>query len=242
MYRLVHHMASMDMDMSGGAEATDYSDFKFQHFSAANRIRNPDGNARQRVLFETEPLEGEGGLEQNEVAELVYLEAQFGLEYEDGDSDQNVGTFFEHRGTVGANLPASNNAGIDIDSNNPDSEGQLIETGGDGFVSGTDSFTRQVSKVEDRIFLQLRCAGGPPFDDQNTGPGGNANAPTDRNTRKFRELTGRGPVLDSSDDLNVYSAINVGDSVIGVIGNVRLHMVWDVAEVSDAGRAFSLPE
>jgi hypothetical protein len=59
--------------------------------------------------------------------------------------------------------------------------------------------------------------------------------------RPWRQVTGRGPVLDSNDDIGVNSRLVVNDSIIGCVGQVRAHLVWDVAEVDDAGRAFSVP-
>jgi len=59
--------------------------------------------------------------------------------------------------------------------------------------------------------------------------------------RDYRSLTNRGPVLDSTDDISVYQSINVGDTITAFSGEVRIHMVWDVAEVDEAGRAFSVP-
>ena len=60
--------------------------------------------------------------------------------------------------------------------------------------------------------------------------------------KNMRNLTGRGPVLDQTDDLTVASRAIASDTVLSPIFRVQVSCIWDVAETSDAGRVFSVPE
>jgi len=58
----------------------------------------------------------------------------------------------------------------------------------------------------------------------------------------YREIVGRGPVLDSSDDLTAVYDLEGEDVIVTFLGDISIQLIWDVAEVSDAGRAFSVPD
>jgi len=229
----------MSVNPSEMEMGTDYSDFEYQQVLIENIVTpGAENNARIVTSSQIEPLGGIGGLDTNEVAELVYFELQAGLEYEDEDGDQDVGTAAEHRGIFGANLTEGGT--LDFNSDEPNiatiSDGDVVQEREDG------SGRVQINEAtEDGLFQQYETRGVLPFDDEANGPGGgNANNPV-KHEKAYRDLTSRGPVLDSNDDLIVNSVVVAGDTVIPVNGTVRLHLIWDTAEVDDAGRAFSVP-
>jgi len=229
----------MSMNMDGGG-STDYSDFEYQQLSArlstADSTGGTDTNVDGSGAVSFDVLGGIGGLDNNEVAELVYLETNVIMEFEDEVDDQNVGTDVQGRGVIGADLPLGE--GAFIQGKNP-VDGQLFD-----LQNTDDSFSSMSgnSTSDDRMFQLFTVSGGHPFDDETNGVGGSANHENFYAEKPWRELTGRGPVLDASDDIVVALDINAGDSIISQAIEARFHMVWDVAEVSDAGRAFSVPK
>lgn len=217
-----------------GQDETDYSDFKYQHVQQSLQFTPNDDQASAGGSVQIEPLNQAGGLDQNEVAELVQMETIAYVELEDESADQNVATTGSMRAVIGANLPNSREAfpegggtttdGTTYDVTNADFDNVLIN-----------------SLVDDRIFQQVQTQFGVPFDDAASGVGGSGSHENFHNTKNFRQEVGRGPVLDSTDDITINSDLNVSDALISVGGEIRVSFVWDTAEVSDAGRAFSLP-
>lgn len=216
----------------------DYSDFEMQMVTA-NVDVDPDTagtSPRIQALTEIDPLAGIGGLSSNEVAELVYLETSAYIESDDEVADQDVGTFAEYRGAIGVNLPAENEA-FPASSN--------IE--GDTTIISTDAalepFEAQAVSIADNAYLQqYEATHVPPFDDEANGLGGGSASESYYAEKNWRQLTGRGPVFDQQDSLSILQNLVVGDVVYPVGGNVRLHAVWDVAEVDDAGSRFAVPD
>lgn len=216
---------SINMD---GSDVTDYASFEYQQIGGDPILGGATGGSvGAEFLYEFEPLASIGGLANNEVAELVYHELQITLEPEaEQGNDQNVSSDFEFRGVFGANIGQGN--GFQGLAN--DVEEQISNT-----TNGYDA-------AEDRIFQLFRANGVLPFDDETNGPGGGALPTTAIYEKPWRNLVGRGPVLDSNDDLSLSGFINGSDTVLDDAGaNVRVHLVWDVAETDDAGRAFSVP-
>jgi hypothetical protein len=213
------------LDMSGGASGTDYSDFEYQTLKL-NNTAGGNGNVNSEFLYEVEPLGGIGGLDNDEVAELVHLEVHASIEPEDEKNDQDVATAADLRGIVGANINTLDGlTGI----------GNTIAKQGSGGGSGLE-----VS--DDRVFQQFQARAVLPFDDQTNGPGGGS-FDSFHNSRNFRRITGRGPVLDSTDDITVSGAIIGGDVLASVLSSsINIHLIYDTAHVGEAGRAFSVPD
>jgi len=97
---------SMDMDMSGEGP-TDYADYDYQVLRVEDKATNNSGSVNEQFLTTIEPLEAIGGLSNNEVAELVYMEVQATIEPEDESESQGVATIAEYRGVIGANIDVS---------------------------------------------------------------------------------------------------------------------------------------
>lgn len=219
----------------------DYSDFRYQQINAQLQLEQAsDTNPRAQARTDIDVLEGRGGLDQNEVAELVAIaDAAAYVEIEDETDDQDVATSVECRGVLGANLPASDNA-FPASPQNTKVIGELFGLRG----RTEDQVDVEVrTEVDDRKFMLYSTSGGLPFDDQTNGPGGSATHDQwGPYTKNFRDMVGRGPVLDSNDDVSIAQAMNVGDTIITVSHNLRATLIWDVAETDDAGRAFSVPD
>lgn len=232
---------SINMDDDSG---TDYSDFEYQTISAQLQLFESDdstGNtsAAATGLVTFEPLGGIGGLDNNEVAELVYVETYAALEHEDESADQDVGTSTEFRGNLGVNLPATDAALVDTNRvGGPSVEGQLIEAND---IAEDNVEVVGDEGTDDRRLQHFKVVGGPPFDDQTNGPGGSNFSTVWHSEKAYRQMVGRGPVLDSNDDITVALRAAAEDTVIDYIGDFKAHLVWDVAETSDAGRRFSVP-
>jgi len=222
---------SINMEDSG---AVDYADFRQQHAVVQiGRDTNGSQNPNIKAATKIEPLSGVGGLQNNEVAELVHLKVLAQIEYEQESADQDVGSASEHRGVIGINLPAKNSAF-------PQSVSNQIET--DIFDDdGGAEFSNAATLTDNKYLDQYMVRGAPAFDDQVNGTGGGEGTGSYHNSIHYRNLTGRGPVLDQNDDITALQALNISDSVITESAQLRLSMVWDVAETSDAGRQFSLP-
>lgn len=225
---------SISDGMSSGAE---YADFEVQEFALLNEVTpgtDGDNNPNQRVLAEFEPLEDRGGLSANEVAELVYLETIAYIEIEDENADQDVGTTGESRGYIGLNSQGD-----------PESLNSSAADGGNITIQFTDQDVKDVKgkTVTDQGRLQpYALERGLPFDDQTNGPGGNSSGDTFHAQKHMRNIFGRGPVLDVTDNICIFNAVNVSDTIITVGATTRCYAVWDTAEVDEAGREFSLPQ
>lgn len=227
----------MDMEADGHS-GTDYSDFQIQTINAnvfANSNPSSGGSTKVRAHNRVEPLEDRGGLDQNEEAELVYWKLHASLEFEDEAGDQDVGTAAEYRGQFGANFAAQEEEFVDVNAAGGiggDDTTISEENTGNG---GTNSET----KTDNSIFGHWRAVGGLPFDDETNGPGGSANSNVYQEDRRYRELMGRGPVLDSDDDVTILHTMNAGDTVTDFAGVVKILCVWDIAETDESGAEFS---
>lgn len=223
----------MDGDGDG---ITDYSDFEFQQLQY-ELTATPDGsnsNVNVQAGVDVEPLQGQAGLDNNEVAELVYYSISANIEPEDEEDDQNAATATELRGTFGINLPKSQDGLV---GNAPQTEGDVFFSRGATDDSGMD--VKVLS--EDRILDTFQCRAGLPFDDEANGTGGTFSHDGFYTEKAFRPITGRGPVLDAGDDLTMNQVLVSGDTIIRVSSQVKVQLMWDVSTVDDAGRQFSVP-
>lgn len=224
------------MSLSESAEV-DYSDFRVQSIVLeAVMNTSPAGpESLNQYLAAVEPMAGVGGLANNEVAELVAH--RIGITFDSRDNadagDQDVGGGFYLEGTFGANADNS-----DLIPLNLPEAGALETTSNQGPIPGDTSLR---STTQGRMFELLQVAASLPFDDGTNGPGGGEAAPLALYERDWRHVTGRGPVLDQTDDVTLAVNATAWDSVIEAAFVVQCHLIWDVAEMSDAGRVFSVP-
>jgi len=167
----------MSIDMSGSdGGSVDYSSFEYQQMVAQLELRESGdstggSNPRAQAVVNFEPLGDIGGLDQNEIAELAYLETHAVMEIEDESDDQNVATTAEQRGTVGLNLPSDGpGASVSPDSTaGTDVPGDVVQVKQID-ESNVEAFGRD--RAEDRIMQVFKSSAALPFDDQTNGPGG----------------------------------------------------------------------
>lgn len=224
-------------------EDVDYSDFEFQHMRVDIAESEGDESALQEGFVSVSPLEDQGGLDNNEVAELVAIvnvTAYATLDDFSAASNSLVGAV-DLRGTIGANLDSSSdlifsgNAAV-----NNKNRGQRLIDEEDSNPDADIAFLFHNTKSE--IFKHFEAHAGSGFKDEAVGTGASvvpANVPLESN--HFRSLTGRGPVLDSSDNISVMYSLVKNNVDQGAEAGVRFTCVWDVTTVDDAGSKFSVP-
>jgi len=230
---------SVDMDMDMGHTSADYSDYEYQHFEVLHRDVSGTEENRTTIKFGVEPLETSSGLDVNEVAELVAIrwQAFLGSDGENENNQSSPGTA-QFRGIVGANIDSlqdmiSPSGG---GSNELDQTPQVL-----GFENSEPSATL-FGHDRSEVFDHFSCDHGIPFADPANGAGGGAAYAPDRNMIHFRELSGRGPVLDANDEIAVISNLNKDGIVADLEATFRATLVWDTATVDDAGAKFSVPQ
>lgn len=224
----------MSIAMSDTSTETDYADFEYQQILFEQAPPSATGTSdRERTdVLSVSPLSDIGGLANNEVAELVAyrVTVDFDSDDEAGEGDQNVGGGLYLEGTFGANT---------TDEAIPTNYEIVAEE--DTGIAGTGE-ARLQSASKDEIFGQFQASASLAFDDQGNGLGGGMHVSQAEVEKNMRSLTGRGPVLDQTDDLTVASRAIASDTVLTPIFRIQVTCVWDVAETSDAGRVFSVPE
>jgi len=198
-----------------------YSDYD-QEILDVNGSATAGENTDVEVQFE--PFRRRGGLDNDEVAELVHM--RLGISY--GPDQTATGQIFEGetRGVFGGNLdiedlPAGNNDG------NPN---QYKTVDGDIFEGGTQTF--KVADIDETgVFSSW---------DLFASEGGPVNM---FHEIDFRDKFGRGPVFDASDDLSaVFRVISSdGTDANGDFG-LRAQLYWDTATVDGVRNDFSIPE
>jgi hypothetical protein len=231
-----------------GDSGTDYSDFEYQQINFEHRNDSPETsatNSNSRVKVDYDPLESKAGLDIDEVAELVYFELHADLEFEHETDSQGLPSYCELRGSFGTNLGELDEvANGDNEKNKDGPDVTVLDTFGGGF-DRVITKGQTISRPE--VFQMFRATGEGGFADQGSGidtggglGGGGSTSPFYAE-KHWRNLTGRGPVLDSSDELNLITSHITSDNVIEVGSQTRIHLVWDVSTVDDAGQKFSVP-
>lgn len=234
----------MSVRRSGEDESIDYSDYKYQHFEVAYSD-NGGNSAASAVATGVDPLETSGGLEINEVAELVAMRITVDIS---GDSFEAAADtaqgHLQMRGAIGANLnsradelgSAQQVAELDQSNGIEDDVNVLFEQ------DNPDLDVQFRSHDKDEVFYHFQVGNDTPFSSDAGGVGGGGGATAFINeTIAFRDLTGRGPVLDSSDELSVVASLNKNQVSVQAEGIIRCTLIWDISSVDDAGRRFSVP-
>lgn len=233
--------------MSADGSEADYSDYEYQQIEIQHPITNSDGGDEESATalsFGVEPLGARGGLDTNEVAELVAMRYQVIIEPEPDGTQQTVGQV-EFRGSIGSDLDSLRdivNGGGAGTADNAIGPADAILSDPDGVYDARDSNPGQIDEFSRAEVFEVFQETFTLAHQGETGPGGGAGlSSSEKRSVNFRALTGRGPVLDASDELSIATTL-IKDNVFPTIsGIVSVHLVWDVATVDDAGRAFSVP-
>jgi len=222
------------INMSGG-DTVDYSDFDYQHVDFQHRELG--GNSPAATISQSvDPLATRGGLDVNEVAELVAMRYDATVQTDDyeGTGDTAEGSV-EFRGVFGINLDSD----TDLLANSPvisDGSAVILDEDTD---SSIDADVRGHDK--DEVLHHWMTATNAPFSNFATGLGGSGGYIYDKGTVNFRELTGRGPVIDSGDSMSTVVRLVKNQVSAEVEAAYRVTLIWDVSTVDDAGRRFSVP-
>jgi hypothetical protein len=251
----------MSMNMSGGDSGPPetYADleveaFEFNHEKAGF---SSGSGTNSYVTLNVEPLSQSGGLDHNEVAEVVGIELNTGLQLEYADKGDGSGATLDNfqvrpgsvqmRGYFGVNLgqqeivngfdgspeigePTSQrNAGP-----NTTSDGQVYVSEEPGILASyvhdyTDAFFDSSDAATDDT--QGPYAAGP-----STGNG--------TEIRKYYPEMGiRGPVIDENDDIGVGNAIIDENTSAGVEkeGVIQVRLMYRLHEIEGVRNDFSLP-
>lgn len=228
------------VDPTGG-DVIDYSDFQTQMvrafaFYEPSAPTSPPERDGIIGLHTIEPLAGIGGLSNNEVAELMYLQVDATLDARDDIDDQNLATTVDLSGVVGINLNSQNDF---VRSSTTRGNSEILEQVGSVSIP-TGAVGSPTVTDNDRLEM-FEAFMGPPFDDQSGGTGGSYVTVPYHSEKYYRQTHGRGPVLDQNDDVSILFETAADDATFPIEAEVRLTMYWDIAETSDAGRRFSVP-
>jgi hypothetical protein len=231
------------MSINGGGmdDEIDYSSFEYQHVQQSLTLDEADdggnSNPRAAIVSNFEPLGKIGGLDVNEVAELVYFEMQVAHEIESEDQGgQSESSHMETRGSLGINLPEAKTGGSFVQDSETPSNTEIVDI----FNIDEDNVFAGIRGDNDEQKLQqFMLYSTTGFDGANGGGAGYT--PVGHYEKNYRQLTGRGPVLDNNDDMSIAQLFVASDTILQNISHVHVSMVWDVAETDDAGRRFSVP-
>mgnify|MGYP007131710429 FL=1 len=177
--------------------SVDYSDFEHQHGEFRSNVDNPTNNSSSYISTQSvDVIEDRGGLDNDEVAELVAVRAYTTLGIDDPGA---VGGDFapgklEYRGVLGANRGARDK--LDSDTGTGREESEANEGDIADFNPQVNTFTRS------GVFYHWDSQLHTPFEDGAAGAGGAGSfSGNDAELVNFRSLFGRGPILDQSDDV-----------------------------------------
>jgi hypothetical protein len=247
---------SINMDSDG---PVDYSDFEYQQFAIEHESASPQflsGNTddtaeiNTQAYFEFDPLQTKGGLGAGEVAELVYAEIQASVEPEDDSGEQTDASVAEFRGVFGSDLAPSQETLLLNLTQNIEAQSVGTQQGGNINIDTDETgnvapFSPGETQSRDNIFQMFQSYCALPSDEgslaESASSASGGSHETQLYTKNWRELTGRGPVLDSSDSLSAVTRVVAGNSVLSVTGVLRGHLVWDISTVEDVDDRFSVP-
>lgn len=220
-------------------EMVTYSDFEHQHVEFRANLDNPDNSASYAVTQSVRPLEDRGALDNDEVAELVAIRVYPAIGIDDpgavAGSDTAPGKL-EFRGVLGANLDGADQ--LDAPTGTGDVEDIVTNEGNEG-----DLNAEVTNKTRSGVFYHWDTQLQTPFEDATSGAGGTGGVTGDTAAEfiNLRELFGRGPILDQSDDMTARLRIIHDNVSFSTENALRVTMYWDVASVSSARREFGLP-
>lgn len=220
--------------MAGADPDADYTNFEYEHHEVSAHPDGPTGTGEAFINYSADPLADRGGLESDEVAEVVAILATV-----DAIDDTGVS------GTTPARVNWGATFGIDLAEEevpvaSARDPGEL-GTNDAGFDadSGASSFALR-SVINPAVLYSLT---GDVISPQVEGTGAGSGGTDDQYTveRLYRQMVGRGPILDPTDSLDWWVHV----AIENVAQDLHLHLsqttVYDVATVDESRRKFSLP-
>jgi hypothetical protein len=219
----------------GGENETTYSDFEFQRLDTEIGFDGVGNSETTTVRFEAEVIENQGGLESDEIAELVAIHRDVHVAGDDFGSATTENTLpgnTEYRGVFGADLGEDD---LVNSPSAPNREGEVLD-GPD--VSSTSAITLT---EEPGVFDFWDVVCHPGFADNANTLGGGASLQSEQRTINFREMYGRGPILDPADDLSIVGFVVNNRQEYNVEAVARVECVWDISTVEGQRKQFALP-
>jgi len=218
---------SINMDSSN---STSYGDY--QHEQLEYNINNTSGVGQNAfVEIKHDPLERKGGLDNDEVAELVGYEANIIIAKDPAPNGAVEDGLYEHRGVWGVNLqanditsgPPSGTDAADFDTN------RIVSVDTDvGTDTSAPSYAAET--IEQGVFLQYDIVS-------------DAAGESIRTSKHMRDWYDRGPVIDATDELSfIGAAIKQDGTEADMEATLSLNLIWDIAVVEGVRNRFSLPE
>lgn len=227
----------------GGAPGTDYTDFEYEHTHIETQFADPTGAGVADLTFSIDPLEDRGGLESDEVAELVGLwyQAQLysatNLDLTDPATQSNS---FRARVGFGANIEIGEEFPPSIDT--ADVVGVLGANTSSYDDADADSSFDLIATTEPGLFwMDFMAAQAYEFDDAGgyAIPGSEMRA---AGSRFYRQKLGRGPIIDPTDTLNFLIEMdNSGNQDWNPRVEILQTTIWDVAAQEGRRQQFSVP-
>lgn len=222
-------------------DGVDYSSFEYQHVLFQHDQNRASAGGSNSGLTQTvsgiEPLEDRGGLDTNEVAELVAImdpQVVVGGDNFEDETNNEVGAI-DFRGAFGVDLDAETDQVFDSPFENDATE--LNEEDGGTVRSSFANY-----KTDPALLHSFNVTASTGYRDSASGTGGGGNDHTVTFDHKpYRQLTGRGPVVDSSDDMTLVSTVIKNNVSYVAECSYRASLVWDIASVDEAGRRFGIP-
>lgn len=217
---------------SGDAEVQ-YTSYRYEHQEFASDFTDQTGAGVGEVHYETEALAERGGLENDEIAELVALWATISFT-DDGELISPIIT--DMTADFGLNLSELERVG-EQDA----VSGTLVTNTAEFDDDAADSTLQLQTVVEPGVLwhVHLDPQGGIKDTGNNTISQGST--VLWQTHRAYRELLGRGPIVDPTDSLDAWVQVGVNGLNHEPHVKIRQTLVWDVSTV-DARRAeFSLP-
>lgn len=227
-------MPHISADGMNDHDDTDYSSWEIQHAQFEHRESASGGDsARSTFTGGVDVLDDRGGLDANEVAELVGMFYTARVTSDDHETESvNAEGVAEFRGVVG----------IDVDSISDLLQEQ--DAGSGTLLESDDSSDGQLeirSNSKDEVLTHFLTATANPFSSTGNNYGGGGGYIDQSERLNFRELYGRGPVIDSADEISVVTRLIKNNVQTTVEATLRLTLIWDIATVDEAGRRFSVP-
>lgn len=202
------------MSVTGGGRASEYSEFDIQTTKAELEIQGDfagGGNELDQVLT----IEPAGGLQRNEVAELValYETIYFAQEASPGELENEV--LFEYELSTDPNLRVIQ-GGSELSSSTD--------------LGGTTGLDGNFADTVDPDVLRVNAWGGASMSqDETNGAGAAGINAHDWEIIPYRQVFGTGPVFDRHDNLHYHMHMFADVEALGQ-GGVMHTYVWDVTE------------
>lgn len=218
----------MSIQDTGGAT---YSDHEIQWLSNDYRFLDAaDAGPDTSLTDESQFSVTERGLDNDELAELVYMRAdiQLGLE---SVGDQTTRNVFKALTDFGANL-----SGTEFQANNPSRENFDVDS------SGTNDFSRFFKNTDEagQFYSEALSVN---IGHRDTGNSVAAGPAIDRVQVEldYRDVFGGGPFLDSTDDLTARVLMDVENAIDACELRQRIMLAWDVQTIEGGRASFGRP-